>query len=188
VLSAAGVRGLGAEVRGRGREALVPPLLVAGVVGLWVDLLDQVADRVGDDRLVALPEVALLGELAGKRGGDVTGDRRLLADDQALAHWMGEGSTNLRLDDPPRSHAGDAARADPCRRAPGRPPRHARAREPDHAPLPDAHPRDPARSPRGDGGSSEIRPDWAGRPLPWASAGGRGTAGSRRTGRSCSAR
>ena len=82
-----GVAGLVPELLRQDREVLVPPRLVLGVVGLGVDLLDQMADGEADDRRPTLL-VSRRHLLRAQRLGHVGGDAWLLADDEG---WHGGG-------------------------------------------------------------------------------------------------
>ena len=83
----AGVAGLVPELVGEDRQILVPPRLVLGVVGLRVDLLDEVADGEADDVGVRLVE-AVGHLLRAQRLRHVGGDAWLLADDEGLCHCL----------------------------------------------------------------------------------------------------
>jgi hypothetical protein len=80
----AGVARLVPERRRKDRQILESPRLELRVVGLGVDLLDEVTDGERDDVGVRL--VVLTGLLRAECLRDIGGDARLLADDETLTH------------------------------------------------------------------------------------------------------
>ena len=87
------------------REVVHPPLLELLVVVLGRGQLEQVADGVRDDVLVALVELLVRVEAARERVDDVARDGRLFGDDQGL--HAPQGTEGLS---PGFPRAGDTAR------------------------------------------------------------------------------
>ena len=81
-----------AELVRQDRQVLEAPALVAGVVGVWIDLLDEVSDGEADDVRIGLVEVVRLREVTGQGRDEVAGHARLLADDQGLGHLLDPSS------------------------------------------------------------------------------------------------
>ena len=71
------------------RQVGHPPLFVLGVVLVGLGELDEVADRPADHVLGRLEVAVVLGERAREHARQVATDRRLLRDDESLAHRGG---------------------------------------------------------------------------------------------------